>query len=150
MRSGEANGGAGGDGEHKDRRNVVVQVGADPADLSTLRVVAADLAARADFDLDTVADLRLAVDEAASELVAIAVPGAVLTCVFSLDSAQLEVHSSVRVRPKASLQRDSFGWRVLTTLVDEVRVIGEPDTEVPTLGITLCKRRAGEVSTELP
>lgn len=147
---GEPNGDAGGDAQRRARRNVLVQVGANPADLPTLRVVAADFAARADFDLDTVADLRLAVDEAASELVAMATPGAVLTCVFSLDSAQLEVTSSVPVRPGATLQRDSFGWRVLTTLVDEVRVIGEPDAELPTLGISLCKRRPGQELTECP
>ncbi|MGH8921383.1 MAG: anti-sigma factor [Actinomycetes bacterium] len=113
-----------------------------------LRTLVGAVGTLEDLDFDTVADLRLAVDEAASELVAIAVPGAVLTCVFSLDSAQLEVISSVHVRPRASLQRDSFGWRVLTTLVDEVRVIGEPDTDLPTLGIALCKRRSGEAPTE--
>lgn len=147
---GGPNGEPGGDAEHRDRRNVVVQVSANPADLPTLRVVAADLAARADFDLDTVADLRMAVDEAASELVAVAAPGAVLTCVFSLDSAQLAVISSVPVRPGTALQRDSFGWRVLTTLVDEVHMIGEPDAELPTLGISLCKRRSGPALTEGP
>ncbi|MGQ0776891.1 MAG: ATP-binding protein [Pseudonocardiales bacterium] len=144
------NGDPDGDAERRDQRNVMVQVQANPADLPTLRVVAADLAARADFDLDTVADLRLAVDEAASELVAVAAPGAVLTCVFSLDPAQLKVISSVHVRPGATLQQDSFGWRVLTTLVDEVLVIGEPDAELPTLGISLCKRRWDQAPTECP
>ncbi|MGH3943383.1 MAG: ATP-binding protein [Pseudonocardiaceae bacterium] len=145
---GGPNGDPGGDAEHRTQRNVVVQVGANPEDLPTLRAVAADLATRADFDLDTVADLRLAVDEAASELVAVAAPGAALTCVFSLDSAQLEVTSSVPVRPGATLQRNSFGWRVLTTLVDEVRVLEEPDAEQPTLGISLCKQRSGATLTE--
>lgn len=146
----EANGGAGGEAERHGQRNVVVQVGANPADLPTLRAVAADLAARADFDLDTVADLRLAVDEAASELVAIAAPRALLTCVFALDSAQLKVTSSVQIRPGGTVQRDSFGWRVLTTLVDEVRVIDQPGTDPPTLGISLCKRRSGQAPTECP
>lgn len=148
MGAGEANGG--GQAERCDQRNVVVQVGATAADLSTLRVVTADLAARADFDLDTVADLRLAVDEAASELVAVAAPGTVLRCVFSLDFRQLKVTSWVYIRPGATLQRGSFGWRVLTTLVDEVQVIGEPDTDLPTVGIALCKRRSGHVPTERP
>lgn len=138
------------DAELRERRDVVVQVGAKPTDLPTLRVVAADLAARADFDLDSVADLRLAVDEAASELVAIAAPGAVLTFVFSLDAAQLEVTSSVQALPGATLRRDSFGWRVLTTLVDEVRVIGEPGADLPTLGISLFKRRFDQTLTGCP
>lgn len=128
--------------EHYDQRRVLVQVRASASELPPLRVVAADLAARADFDLDAVADLRLAVDEAASELVAVAVPEAVLTCVFSLDASQMEVTASVPARPGGTLRHDSFGWRVLTTLVDEVRVTGEPGANPPVLGISLCKRRS--------
>ena len=133
-----------GGAQHQDRRSVLVQVKASAADLPPLRVVAADLAARADFDLDAVADLRLAVDEAASELVTVAAPEALLTCVFSLDHRQMEVTASVPARQGAALREDSFGWRVLTTLVDEVRVTGEPDGDPPILGISLCKRRPDE------
>jgi serine/threonine-protein kinase RsbW len=125
-----------------------MQVRANATALPPLRVVAADLAARADFDLDTVADLRLAVDEAASELVTIAVPDAVLTCTFFLDTAQLEVTSWVMARPGTTLRQDSFGWRVLTTLVDEARVIGDPEGDPAVVGITLCKRRSGNTLTE--
>ena len=86
----------------------------------------------------------LAVDEAASELVAIAAPDAVLSCTFRLDATQMEVTSSVSATPGASVRRDSFGWWVLTTLVDEVRVTGEPESDPPTVGITLLKRRRDE------
>lgn len=132
------------DREQQHRRTVVMQVRAEASELPPLRLVAADLAARADFDLDTVEDLRLAVDEAASELVAVAAADAVLRCVFCLDAAQMEVTSSVQVRPGASLRRDAFGWRVLTTLVDEVRVTGEPDSDPPVMNVTLIKRRRAE------
>ncbi len=125
-----------------------MQVKASAPDLPPLRLVAADLAARADFDLDTVADLRLAVDEAASELVTVATPEAILTCVFSLDAGQMEVSSSVQARPGAILRQDSFGWRVLTTLVDEVRVTGDPGADPPVLGISLCKRRSVKTPAE--
>ncbi|MGH4008745.1 MAG: ATP-binding protein [Pseudonocardiaceae bacterium] len=147
-----------GSGEHADisapddralqhRRIVVMQVRADVSELPPLRLVAADLAARADFDLDTVEDLRLAVDEAASELIAVASADATLRCTFCLDAAQMEVTSSVPVKPGSELRRDSFGWRVLTTLVDEVRVISEPDFDPPLMDITLIKRRrAGTVA----
>lgn len=138
---GQASASAPDDVQQQDQRTVLVQVKASAPDLPPLRVVAADLAARAEFDLDTVADLRLAVDEAASELVAVAAPEAVLTCVFSLDSGQMEVHASVPARAGARLRQDSFGWRVLTTLVDEVRAGGEPEADPPVLGISLCKRR---------
>ncbi len=132
------------DRERQHRRIVVMQVRADASELPPLRLVAATLAARADFDLDTVEDLRLAVDEAASELVGIAAANAVLRCIFCLDAAQLEVTSSVSARPGASLRQDSFGWRVLTTLVDEVLVTGRPESDPPVVSITLLKRRRVE------
>ncbi len=145
---GQAGTGAPGDAGPGKRWSVLMQVGSSAAELPPLRVVAADLAARADFDLDTVADLRLAVDEAASELVTIALPDTVLTCTFQLDTAQLEVTTWVPARPGGRLRQDSFGWRVLTTLVDEVRVIGDPQADPPVVGISLCKRRAASTLTE--
>jgi serine/threonine-protein kinase RsbW len=130
------------DGAQQGQRKVVVQISAHPTELPPLRLVAADLAARADFDLDTVADLRLAVDEAASELVAVAAPDAPLTCVFTLDDERMVVTASVPARDGARLRQDSFGWRVLTTLVDEVHVTGRSGTDPAQLGISLCKRRS--------
>lgn len=124
-------------------RMITVQVNAAALDLAPLRVVAADFAARANFDLDAVADLRLAVDEAASQLVAVSAPGSVLTCVLSLDAAQMGVTASVPSHSGTTLRQDSFGWRVLTTLVDEVRVTGEAEANPPVVGITLLKRRPG-------
>ncbi len=136
------------DGERQHRRVVVMQVSADASELPPLRLVAADLAARADFDLDTVEDLRLAVDEAASELVAVAAAGAALKCTFYLDTERMEVISSVPAKPGSSVRQDSFGWRVLTMLVDEVRVTREQNSDPPVVGITLLKwRRAETVAT---
>jgi len=135
-------------GERPNRRTVVMQLRAEASELSTLRLVAADLAARADFDLDSVEDLRLAVDEVASELVAVAAADAMLRCTFCLDATQMEVTSSVPVKSGSSLRQDSFGWRVLTTLVDEVQVGGEPDTDPPLVSITLVKRRRDKTVAE--
>jgi serine/threonine-protein kinase RsbW len=132
------------DDERGHQRVVVIQVSAEASELPPLRLVAADLAAHADFDLDTVEDLRLAVDEAASELVAVAATGAVLKCTFYLDSEQMKVTSSVPAKPGSSLRQDSFGWRVLTMLVDEVRVTREHNSDPPVVGITLLKWRPVE------
>ena len=144
----QAGTGVPGDAEPGNQWSVVIRVGSNATELPPLRVVAADLVARADFDLDIVADLRLAVDEVASELIPIAAPDTVLTCMFQLDAAQLEVTTWVPARPGARLRQDSFGWRVLTTLVDEVRVIGDPEADPPVMGISLCKRRAASTATE--
>lgn len=89
--------------------------------LSTVRAVAADLALQQDMTLDEVDDLRLAVDEACSMLVPLAVPGSVLRCRFSLGEEDIRVHCSV---PSAGGHRppmDGFPWQVLVTLTDKVR-----------------------------
>lgn len=130
------------------QRTVLVRVGAAAMHLPPLRTVAADLATRADFDLDAVADLRLAVDEAAAELIAVAASGALLSGSYRVDGDQMQVTVSVPAVAEATLRRDTFGWRVLTTLVDEVHVIGSTQGDRPRLGITLCKKRGQPGSTE--
>lgn len=129
------------------QRTVVVRVGAAAVHLPPLRTVVADLATRADFDLDSVADLRLAVDEAAAELIAVSAPGALLTGSYLVDDDQMQVTVSVPTVAAATLGRDSFGWRVLTTLVDEVRVLDSTQDDQPRLSIVLCKKRGQEGST---
>jgi len=124
-------------------RSVLVRVGATAAQLPPLRVVAGDLAARADFDLDAVADLRLAVDEAAAELVTVAAPGASITCTFLVGDDGVEATVTVPVEPTTTLRTDSFGWRVLATLVDDVHLLDDSDGGQPVLGIALTKRRGG-------
>ena len=48
---------------------VEVRTSATAALIPTIRAVVSDLAARADFDLDAISDLRMAVDEACATLV---------------------------------------------------------------------------------
>jgi len=137
--------GSEGDGTRRAsaQRSVLVRVGATAAQLPPLRAVAGDLAARADFDLDAVADLRLAVDEAAAELVAIASPGASITCTFLVGDEGVEATVTAPVEPATTLRTDSFGWRVLATLVDDVHLLDDSDGGQPVLGIALTKRRGG-------
>lgn len=123
------------------QRGVLVRVGAAAAHLPPLRTVAADLATRADFDLDSVADLRLAVDEAAAELIAVAARGALLTSTYLVDDDQMQITVSVPTAADVTLRRDTFGWRVLATLVDEVHVVDAAQGDQPQLGIRLCKKR---------
>lgn len=125
-----------------EQRSVLVRVGATAAHLAPLRVVAGELATRADFDLDSVADLRMAVDEAAAELVGIAAPGSMLTSIFLVDEEEMEVTLSVPSAPGSALRYGSFGWRVLSALVDGVRVLHDEEGEAPVTGIVLRKKRA--------
>ncbi len=125
-----------------------MRVTADAAWLPSLRVVAADLATRADFDLDMVSDLRMAVDEAGAELVAAARPGDVLICRFTVSDDGITVAATVPAATAATVPRDDFGWQVLRTLTDEVEVLREDpedaDDGQPTLGLRLRKLRQGE------
>jgi serine/threonine-protein kinase RsbW len=128
-----------------------MRVIADPAWLPSLRVVAADLATRADFDLDMVSDLRMAVDEACAELVAAAQPGAVLVCRFAVGEDGITVSATIPPAEAATVPRDDFGWQVLRTLTDEVEVVREgSDGAQPTLGLRLRKlrQREGRVTSQ--
>ena len=55
---------------------VTIRMPAEGAYLSVLRTATAGLAARLDFTLDEIEDLRIAVDEACAMLLSQAVPGA--------------------------------------------------------------------------
>jgi serine/threonine-protein kinase RsbW len=89
--------------------------------IATIRTVAADLAARADFDLDSIDDLRMAVDDLCAMLVRIAPSDATLRCRFTADPERIEVAADVDVEDgtEPPLTR-SFSWRVLECLADEV------------------------------
>jgi serine/threonine-protein kinase RsbW len=122
---------------------VEVRTSASAALIPTIRAVASDLAARADFDLDAISDLRMAVDEACATLVDVAAPSSTLQCTFLVRSERIEVHAQVRAgHPDAVVSTDTFGWRVLQTLADDVAVHHEPGSggDGPTVGIRLDKR----------
>ncbi|WP_246843394.1 ATP-binding protein [Allokutzneria sp. NRRL B-24872] len=105
---------------------IEVRVNANAAHLSVVRAVAADLAMREDFDLDSIADLKLAVDEACSTLIGVALPGAALSCRFSPTAGRVVVDVSVLSAEPHEPKRDTFGWRVLSTLADDVTASTTP------------------------
>lgn len=122
---------------------VELRTTASTAMIPTIRMVAADLAARADFDLDSIDDLRMAVDDACAMLVRIAVHDAMLRCRFTVRSERIEVTAEVDVDDGADpLPTGSFSWRVLDCLTDEVSAFSVPGAEPGQRGracITLVK-----------
>ena len=120
---------------------VEVRTAATAALIPTIRAVASDLAARADFDLDAISDLRMAVDEACATLVDVAAPGSPLRCRFRVDEDRIQVTAEVRASSaEITVATDTFGWRVLQTLTTDVAVhrIAGGDGH-PVLGIVLAK-----------
>ena len=101
---------------------VEIRTAASPSLIPTVRAVASDLAARADFDLDAISDLRMAVDEACATLVGMASPGSSLRCTFDVHGERIDVSAEVQTAAGATLPTDSFGWRVLQTLADQVSI----------------------------
>jgi len=119
---------------------VTIKLPAAGAYLSVLRTATAGLAARLDFTLDEIEDLRIAVDEACAMLLAQAVPGADLDCTFSLESDSIRVAVSVLTLDGQQPSRDTFAWTVLSALAGEVDSTAGVDDRVT---ITLLKRRSG-------
>lgn len=120
---------------------VELRISARPTLIPTVRTVASDLAGRADFDLDAISDLRMAVDEACTTLVRLTTEDDTLTCVFTVNADSIGV--AVSTRPGwlgARVSTESFGWRVLQTLADQVEARGSNDGEPDSIGIAMVKR----------
>ncbi|GDY28658.1 ATP-binding protein [Gandjariella thermophila] len=126
--------------------DVEVRVAATPQHLSAIRAVAADLAMRADFDLDAIADLKLAVDEACSTLVMHAASGTELSCAFRCTPDEIAVRAVVPSADGTPPRRDTFSWRVLSTLADFVTASVSRDGTPTRVRIDLVKKRTTVVN----
>lgn len=119
---------------------VTIKLPAAGAYLSVLRTATAGLAARLDFTLDEIEDLRIAVDEACAMLLTQAVAGADLECQFTLTDSAIRVAVSVLTMDGQQPSRDTFAWTVLSALAGEVDSTADVDNRVT---ITLLKHRSG-------
>ena len=81
------------DGRRAER--LELRVPTTPTQLPAVRAMAGDLAMRMDYDLDSVEDLRLAVDEACATLVLVAAGDAPLSVVFETSRAGLHIDAWV-------------------------------------------------------
>jgi len=121
---------------------VVITLPADSAYLSVLRTATAGLAARLDFTIDEIEDLRIAVDEACAMLLPQAVTGADITCEFDLEDGAIRVGVSVATNDGEQPSRDTFAWTVLSALAGEVDSSVDGDRRV-----TIALRKRGSGST---
>ncbi|WP_405429715.1 ATP-binding protein [Micromonospora sp. NBC_00617] len=119
---------------------VHLTVPADGGYLGVLRTATAGLAARLQFALDEIEDLRIAVDEACAMLLAIATRDAELECRFSVTNDALTVEVTVPTARGATLPAESsFAWKVLTALTTSASA-GASDGRAT---ISLLTRRSG-------
>ena len=117
---------------------VQVKMPAESAYLSVLRTATAGLAARLDFTVDEIEDLRIAIDEACAMLLAQAIPGTDLECVFELGVDQVTITVSVTAAQGRIPAKDTFAWTVLSALAGSVDSRLGPGERV---AIVLAKRR---------
>ena len=99
---------------------VTVRLPAEGAYLSVLRTATAGLAARLDFTLDEIEDLRIAVDEACAMLLSQAEPGGSLECAFTLGRDMMTISVSAACLAPQQPASDTFAWTVLSALAGSV------------------------------
>jgi serine/threonine-protein kinase RsbW len=116
--------------ERELRDQVTVRLPAEGAYLSVLRTATAGLAARLDFTLDEIEDLRIAVDEACAMLLAQADEGSALQCDFTLDRDSMTIAVSAQSRLGEPPAKDTFAWTVLSALAGSVDSGVGPDGRV--------------------
>ena len=102
-----------------EKADVLLRVPADGAYVSVLRTMTAGLAARLDFTVDDIEDLRIAVGEACAMVLPEAVPGGDLEAEFRQTASTLTVTVRVPTVGRSDPDFESFAWQVLSTLATE-------------------------------
>lgn len=98
------------------RADVELRLPADSAYVSVLRTTTAGLAARLDFPIDDIEDLRIAVGEASAMVLPEADAESDLVCRFFMTPGALTVEVEVASARPGSPDYDGFAWQVLSTL----------------------------------
>jgi serine/threonine-protein kinase RsbW len=102
------------------RPDVELRLPAESAYVAVLRMTTAGLAARLDFTLDDIEDLRMAVGEACALVLENADASGDMYAAFDLSDGSIRVSVSADALGDIEPDVDSFGWQVLTALTSEV------------------------------
>jgi serine/threonine-protein kinase RsbW len=101
--------------------SVHLEIPASGAYLAVARAAATGLAAQLHFTYDQIDDLRIAVDEACTQLMARRGSAETIQLAYHLDGSELSVEASVDAHDRGGpLERDTFAWQILTAVTDEV------------------------------
>lgn len=125
------------------RADVELRLPADSAYASVLRTTTAGLAARLDFTIDDIEDLRIAVGEANAMVLEHADEGTDLVCQFYLAAGEMVVSVSVAAASPPVPDLDSFAWQVLTTLATSADIESADGRFVITMTMTSTAVGAG-------
>lgn len=122
-----------------------LSVPASPEHLWVLRSTVRTVTSRHPLSPDALADLVLAVDEAAALLIGHARSASAVVCVFDsiTDPGSLRVHLTATTHAPIEVLTSSFGWFVLDTLVDNATLDQKPEgTAVNDLSVTISVEKA--------
>jgi serine/threonine-protein kinase RsbW len=111
---------------HERRADVELRLPADGAYASVLRTTTAGLAARLDFTLDDIEDLRMAAGEAGALVLERATAGGDLVCSYHLAPGALTLTLTVTCDEPAEPDYESFAWQVLSTLASRAEAAAAP------------------------
>jgi serine/threonine-protein kinase RsbW len=99
-----------------------VQIDADLSQVVMLRAVAETVALIAGFTVDEVADIRVALDEAATCLILDAVPESEIHCEVTADGFRIRIAVTAVCGSDHPIDTTGFGWHVLHTITDHLAV----------------------------
>ncbi len=123
-------------------QTVTLSVPPTPGYLALLRTVVGGCAGREGFTLDQIDDVKMAVDEAAVQLLRSS-QGTGISVDVVIQEAALEVHVSADVKGDTPvIDESSFSWTILQALSDDLRVESDP----PRFTVVLTKRRTAHLS----
>lgn len=123
-----------------NKPDVELRIPADSRYLAVLRTATAGLAARLDFTLDDIEDLRIAVDEACAMVLPQARRDSDLTCAFHLAEHNLTVSVTAECDAPEQPSREGFAWTVLNALTSSL----SSDVADKELTITLSRDTADQ------
>lgn len=99
---------------------VELTVPADPSYVSLIRTATAAVCAQADFTVDALDDLRLAVTEACALVLADALPESLMQVEWQVSGSDVSIDLQCPSATGAPAATNTFSWTVLSALVDTV------------------------------
>ena len=108
---------------------VHLEIPASGAYLAVVRAAATGLAAQLQFTYEEIDDLRIAVDEACTQLLARRGGASTLNVAYHLAEAELRVDVSIEAPDggRPPLARDTFAWQILSAMTDEVLELSDDE-----------------------
>ena len=112
--------------------------------LAVVRTLVSALGTMEDLDMDAVADLKLAIDEACTALIRCSAPDSLLTVVVRPRELDLWIAVSAPCADDDVLRPGTFSWHVISSLTDSVETFRDGADVGDTrgvFGITMTARR---------